>query len=134
MGNVKEMLRKGRELGFELKELKEAKAIALHNAVHIGSGYNPDKVQTSTKNTSESKNIAYSDYSLLLDKKIKELEDYRKQMIDAINTIEETKLRGILIGYYINCKTWPQVAADANYDIRHTLRLHGIALQKVIWI
>ncbi len=128
-----ERLLYGRQLGIEIEELKEARERAFYNAMLSVSKYKTDVVKTTSFNTSERKNISYSDYGLLLEKKVCELEAYRIQMIDAIYTVDESRLRGILIGYYINCKTWAQVAIDADYNVRHVLRLHNIALKKIMW-
>lgn len=48
---------------------------------------------------------------------------------NKINQLSDSRYVGILTDYYINCKTWEQVAEDMNLDLRWVYRLHGRALQ-----
>lgn len=48
---------------------------------------------------------------------------------NKINQLSDSRYIDILTDYYINCKTWEQVAEDNGYSDRHVRRLHGYALQ-----
>lgn len=47
-----------------------------------------------------------------------------------INRLSDNRYKAVLIDYYINCKTWEQVAEDLQYDLRWVYRIHGRALQE----
>lgn len=128
---AKEFLQKGRQLNFELEELKEARERAFGVACSASVQGNEERVQTSSGNATEGKFITYSDYSIEIDRRIKELSEYRSEMLRAINTIESSVYRSILIARYINCKRWEDVAAGINRDLRYTFKLHRRALQKM---
>ena len=51
--------------------------------------------------------------------------------IDAIDAVEEARLREVLELYYIDGMTWEQVAQRMGLDLRWVFRLHGKALQKI---
>jgi DNA-directed RNA polymerase specialized sigma subunit len=51
--------------------------------------------------------------------------------IDAIDAVEEARLREVLELYYIDGFTWEQVAQRMELDPRWVFRLHGKALLRV---
>ena len=55
----------------------------------------------------------------------------KRQAIAAIDAVEDARYRELLELYYIDGKTWEQVAERMGYDRRWVTRLHGMALQKV---
>lgn len=63
---------------------------------------------------------------------INELARVTAEHLDVINEVEDTTLRALLDGYYINGKTWEQVASDLNYSWVHVVEhLHPKALKAV---
>lgn len=48
---------------------------------------------------------------------------------NKINQLSDSRYIDILTDYYINRKTWEQVADNMGYDLRWVYRLHGRALQ-----
>ena len=126
----KEWLSRGRKLNNEVNELLEARdeafAVACGAAVSYG-----ERVQCTKRNSTENKFINYANYTSMIDKKIDELYGYKEEIMQAINRIDNSTYRALLIAYYVNCKNWEQVAKSINYDIRWTYRLHGRALQAI---
>ena len=51
--------------------------------------------------------------------------------IEAIDRVEEARLREVLELYYLDGYTWEQVAERMGLSDRHVKRLHGIALLRV---
>lgn len=130
-----EILKKARNLYREENELREQKQQAF--LIACGSAYPGESagVQSDSGNTTERNFTAYSDYSAQLDKKITELFEYREKLAVAIDKISDEKYRTVLKSYYINCRTWDEVARVMNYDVRHIYRIHKSAItefQKVI--
>ena len=100
---VKEFLKAGRGLNVEILELTEARLKAFN-----------------------------AQYGAEIEKRIRELNEYRQQMIEIINRVENTTYRALLIAYYINGETWEQVAADLRYSLRTIHKLHNKALLECI--
>ena len=125
---VKEWLKNGRKLNFEIQELKEARDKALNNAIGGAVDYSAEKVQTSNGNSTERLFVNYSQYSAELEQRISELEDYRAEMLRLISKIPDSTYRALLLAYYVNCKTWDEVAEALNYSVRAIQQKHGLAL------
>lgn len=127
---VKEWLKNGRKLNFEIQELKEARDKALNNAIGGAVDYGAERVQTSNGNSTERLFVSYSQYSAELEQRISELEEYQSEMLKLINNIPNSTYRTLLIEYYINCKSWEAVAECVSYEVRYTQKLHGRALKE----
>ena len=118
---VKEWLKNGRNLNFEIRALKEARSRALNAAVGGAVDYGAERVQASN-----------GQYSAELEQRISELEDYQNEMLKLINNIPNSTYRTLLIEYYINCKSWERVEQDMNYSYVHIVhRLHPQALNEI---
>ena len=129
---VKEWLKNGRNLNFEIQALKEARSKALNAAVGSAADYSTEKVQTSTGNSTERLFVNYSQYSAELKQRISELEDYQAEILHLINKVSNSTYRTLLIEYYINCKSWEEVGADMHYSYVHIVnRLHPQALNEI---
>jgi DNA-directed RNA polymerase specialized sigma24 family protein len=63
--------------------------------------------------------------------RIRELVRWKLAAIDAIDAVEEARLREVLELYYIDGFTWEQVAQRMGLDPRWVFRLHGKALLRV---
>lgn len=61
----------------------------------------------------------------------RELVRWKLAAIDAIDAVEEARLREVLELYYIDGFTWEQVAQRMGLDLRWVYRLHGKALLQV---
>ena len=126
---VKEWLNKGRKLDTELKQLREERKIALDLACSCTVACDNEKIQSSTKNTSDGKFAAYTEYSSMIDKKEFELLAYKSRMHNLINQLDNPSYRALLSLRYINCKTWEQIAEDMHYTTRNVHKIHGGALK-----
>lgn len=63
--------------------------------------------------------------------RIREMVRQKQAAMDAIDRVEEARLREVLELYYLDGYTWEQVAETMQLDQRWVYRLHGKALQKV---
>lgn len=125
---VKEWLKNGRKLNFEIRALKEARSRALNAAVGGAVDYGAERVQTSNGNSTERLFVSYSQYSAELEQRISELEEYQAEMLRLISKIPNSTYRALLLAYYVNCKTWDEVAEALNYSVRAIQQKHGLAL------
>ena len=56
----------------------------------------------------------------------------RSEILDAIGMVEDNTLATLLTEYYINNRTWEEVAVALNYSWEHIIRcLHPKALRKI---
>ncbi len=128
---AKEWLNRGRHLDREINQLLVDQQNALNLACGASVGYGNEKVQTSKKNVTERRFIVYADYSAKIDNRIDELYAIKTEIKSAINKLDDPLLRALLIAYYINMKTFDQVANELHYSIRHINRLHNYALKEI---
>lgn len=63
--------------------------------------------------------------------RIRELVRVKHAAMDAIDRVDEARLREVLELYYIDGYSWAKVAEVMQMDQRWVFRLHGKALQKV---
>lgn len=61
----------------------------------------------------------------------RELVRWKLAAIDAIDAVEEARLREVLELYYVDGYSWARVAERMGLDLRWVYRLHGRALLKV---
>lgn len=64
--------------------------------------------------------------------KILENINFRIHIDNIIDKLAEKRLRLLMRYRYIDGLTWENIAVKLNYDYRWVLRLHGIALSKLI--
>ena len=61
----------------------------------------------------------------------RELVRWKLAAIDAIDAVEEARLREVLELYYVDGYSWARVAERMGLDLRWVYRLHGKALLRV---
>lgn len=128
---TKEWLSRGRSLEMEIRQLKEQRERALDDATAITVG-NSERVQGSKANGQERKMVQYADYSMMIKQKLDELYQVKEEIFHAICQVEDGTLRTLLIGRYINGKTWEQIAVDMCYSYSQTVKyLHPRALHAI---
>lgn len=64
--------------------------------------------------------------------RIRELVWLKHAAMDAIDRVEDARLREVLELYYIDGFSWEQVAQRMELDVRQVFRLHGRGLQRII--
>ena len=67
----------------------------------------------------------------LVDSKVDEQIELKAEILRTIMQLDDRRQRLVLMEYYIEMKTWEQVAVDLNYSYMHITRLHGYALKEV---
>ena len=63
--------------------------------------------------------------------RIRDMCRLKRLAMEAIDRVEEARLREVLELYYIDCLTWGQVAQKMGMNLRWVYRLHGRALIRV---
>lgn len=128
---TKEWLSRGRSLEMEIRQLKEQRERALDDATAITVG-NSERVQSSKANGQERKMVQYADYSMMIKQRLDELYQVKEEIFHAICQVEDGTLRTLLIGRYINGKTWEQIAVDMHYSYANVVKkIHPKALREI---
>lgn len=98
-------------------------------ATRISIRYDKDKVLTSKDKDKMTKTVAkIADLQQEINQYIDFLIDLKTGAQHIINQVESIPLQKVLIGYYINNKSFEQLAEEMNRSCRHITRLHGQAL------
>jgi len=66
-----------------------------------------------------------------IDREIQELCRLKREVRDAIESVEDMRLRRVLELRYRSYLSWEAIAAELGYEVRWVYRLHGRALQAV---
>lgn len=127
----KEWLKRARTINEELKQLKIARQEAWDIATAATSGTTGERVKRSRENSSEKNNHTLLEYDLKISMQKEKLLQCKTEILEAIAMVEDSRYRTLLTAYYVNCKSWEEVAVQMNYGIRQVYRLHGDALQKI---
>ena len=75
--------------------------------------------------------VKIGDYERQLNRDKSDLWRAKMDILDTISKVQDAKLSRLLYLYYVDGKTWEEVAVELTYSWRHTLRRHGQALQEV---
>lgn len=68
------------------------------------------------------------DLKTKIDEEVDRLVDLKAEVREKINQLQDNRFKSILINYYINNKTFEQIAEIIHYSKTQTTRMHGYAL------
>lgn len=66
-----------------------------------------------------------------IDGEIRELCRVKREVIEAIDSVEDLRLRRVLELRYRSYMTWEQIAQEMGYELRWVYELHGRALLQI---
>lgn len=124
---AKDWLCRARRMNGRLRALQTSKEQAFARATSstVGGGEHVSGGEPADKHA------AYAEISLTIDRQIEMLERTRAEILQVIGQLEDNTLSTILTEYYVNDKTWAEIAAEQHYSWRQVMRLHGHALQMI---
>lgn len=118
--NAKQWLGRGRWIEREILSLIKTRDETRDRLTHITQNYDSDGAQ-STKDPH--KFDALIDLEYRLDERIDELCAVKAEILDTIGKLEDGRERLALQLYYIDMKTWEEVAVELKYTWRQTMRI-----------
>ena len=65
-----------------------------------------------------------------INEEVDQLVELKEQARTLIHRLTDERYKTVLTEYYLNHKTWEQVADCMNYDLRWVYRIHGRALKE----
>ena len=128
---VKEWLTQVRAIDKEVTALLNARDITLAQCTSITARPKEIDVLGSTDPRGDDPWIKYAELEADINEKIDTLCDTKREILAAIQRVNDGALRTLLVERYINVKTWEQVAEDMGYAWAQIHRLHGQALNVI---
>ena len=125
---AKQYLNRVRRIDKEIAALLRLVQSTRESLESITQNYNSDGAQ-STKNPHKFDRLV--ELESLVDAKIDEQIAMKAETLETIMKLQDRRQRMVLMGYFIEMKTWEQVAVDLNYSYQHVMRLYGYALKEV---
>ena len=113
----REWLKRARIIDKEIRQLNIARQEAYEMAVSTTTNMSREKVLSSKGNATEKKLMTLLEYDLIISEQKDKLLRYKTEILKAINSVDNDLYRTLLTAYYVNCKTWEEVAGELNYDL-----------------
>lgn len=126
--NAKQFLSRGRWIEREITALMRTRDETRDRLTHITQNYDSDGAQ-STKDPHKFDALIELEYRL--DERIDELCAVKTEILDTISKLEDSRERLALQLYYIDMKSWEQVAVELNYSWRQTMYIRKQAIKHV---
>ena len=125
---AKQYLNRVRRIDKEIEALLRLVQRTRESLETVTQNYDSDGAQ-STKNPHKYDRLV--ELESLVDEKIDQQIALKAEILNTIMQLEDRRQRLVLMEYYVEMKTWEQVAVDMNYSYMHITRLHGYALKEV---
>lgn len=125
---AKQYLNRVRRIDKEISALLRLVQTTRESLESITQNYNTDGAQV-TKDPHKFDRLI--ELEALVDSKVDEQIELKAEILRTIMQLDDRRQRLVLMEYYIEMKTWEQVAVDLNYAFRHVIRLHGMALKSI---
>ena len=130
--DAKQWLERARYAEIEIKELTELKDRIMASLQGGSLNIEGERVQTSVDNHTEKMLAEYADTVRMINVQIAEREIARKEILKAVATIEDERVRILLILRYLKNKTWGEIAEELHYSQQHVIaNLHRKALREI---
>lgn len=125
---AKQYLNRVRRIDKEISALLRLVQQTRESLESITQNYDSDGSQ-GTKNPHKFDRLV--ELESMVDQKIDEQIALKAEILETITELEDRLQRLALMEYYLEMKTWEQVAVDLNYSWRQIMNIHGFALQSV---
>lgn len=125
---AKQYLNRVRRIDKEISALLRLVQKTRESLLTVTQNYDSDGAQ-STKNPHKYDRLV--ELESMVDQKIDEQIQMKADILGTIMQLDDRRQRLVLMEYYIEMKTWEQVAVDLNYSYMHVTRIHGYALKEV---
>ena len=125
---AKQYLNRVRRIDKEIEALLRLVQRTRESLETVTQNYDSDGAQ-STKNPHKYDRLV--ELESLVDAKIDEQIAMKSEILQTIMKLPDRRQRLVLMEYYVEMKTWEQVAVDMNYSYMHITRIHGYALKAI---
>lgn len=125
---AKQYLNRVRRIDKEIAALLRLVQSTRESLENTTQSYSSDGAQ-STKNPHKFDRLV--ELESLVDAKIDEQIALKAEILGTIMQLTDRRQRLVLMEYYVEMKTFEQVAVDINYSWRQIMNIHGHALKEV---
>lgn len=125
---AKQWLARGRWIEREITSLMKTRDETRDRLLHITQSYDSDGAQTSKD---PHKFDALLELEDKLDDMIDKLYQTKNEILAVIDRLEDSRERIALKTYYIDMKTWEEVAVELKYSWKQTMRIRKMAISHV---
>lgn len=126
---AKQWLLRARRLQARIDRLEEARRGAWERATSTTQRVSSDPVAHSGISR---KAEGTADLIGAIDAERRRLDAIKAEIVAVTAQINDNTLAALILGYYVNGKTWEQVCVDISYSYQHTVhKLHPAALAAV---
>ena len=125
---AKQWLNRARRIDREIRALEEVISSTRKRLESVTQSYSGDGAQSS-KDPHKFDRLV--ELESLVNEKIDEQIQIKTEILEAISQVRDRRQRIVLTEYYLNMKTWEQVAVEINYSWRQVMNIHGRALQEM---
>lgn len=125
---AKQYLNRVRRIDREIESLLRMVDKTKESVTSITQKYDGDGAQ-STKDPHKFDRLVTLES--LVDEKVGQLVDLKAEILKTIMQLEDNRQRIVLMEYYLEMKTFEEIAASNHYSWRQVHRIHGRALQEI---
>lgn len=125
---AKQYMNRVRRVDKEITALENLLQKTRESLENTTQNYDSDRSQA-TKNPHKFDRLV--ELEVLIDQKIDEQVKLKAETVETISKLKDRRQRIVLTEYYLNMKTWEQVAVEINYSWRQVMNIHGNALQEI---
>lgn len=125
---AKQYLNRVRRIDKEIEALLRLVQRTRESLETVTQNYDSDGAQ-STKNPHKYDRLV--ELESLVDEKIDQQIALKAEILKTIMQLEDRRQRLVLMEYYVEMKTWEQVAVDLHYSYMQVTRIHGYALNSI---
>lgn len=125
---AKQYLHRVRRIDKEIEVLLRQVQRTRERLESVTQNYNGDSL-TGTKDPHKYDRLV--ELESLVDQKIDEQIALKAEILKTITQLSDRRQRLVLMEYYVEMKTFEQVAVDLHYSWRQIMNIHGHALKEV---
>ena len=125
---AKKWMSRARRIDREINNLLQLKQNTRDNLTRITQEFDHDAVSGSHDPHKFDRLVALEDE---IDKRVDELINVKQEILGLINQLANRNQRIVLMSYYLNMKTWEQIAVDMHYSYDNIMRLRKLGLIEV---
>lgn len=124
---AKEWLKRGWKLDQEIAALERTKQATRERLMSVTAGYDGEPVQ-GTRDPHRYDRLVELEEKI--NQRIDQLVAVKREIVDAIAQVPDSRYRTLLTERYVNIRSWWQIAMDMDYSRQHVDRLHSQALKE----
>lgn len=129
---IKQWLMRAYLLNSKIQKILERRRRLYDAACSTTSHMSQDVVSHSKINSSENNCLRYIDCSKQADAMIDELVDIKREIIDAIGSVQNEQIQTLLFERYINFGSWDKISKQMNININTVKgKLHSRSLAEL---